>query len=172
VVDPVCRTLWAIERRPVRSRLRAKDIALLPPFETFMDQEISAQEETCRNVVSIFLGGSEALSTLEPCLEGQPAEDRAELLQRLEALRDEYREEQIRTRFHALADTPACRALLESVPAPVRAATAEHRSQASPTSSPSRPAASRATRSRATGPWRTTTSQASSSSLRAGPAPV
>jgi glucosamine--fructose-6-phosphate aminotransferase (isomerizing) len=47
--DPV-----RLEREPVRSRLRAEDTALLPPFETFMEQEIAAQEPTVRNVVNLF----------------------------------------------------------------------------------------------------------------------
>ena len=36
----------AIERAPKRSRLQAKDAALLPQFRTYMEQEIDAQEET------------------------------------------------------------------------------------------------------------------------------
>src|SRR5207237_576429 len=62
------------ERAPVRSRLRAKDTALNPPFETFMDQEISAQEATCRSVVSLFSGGGggEGAGALRAVLDAQP----------------------------------------------------------------------------------------------------
>ena len=116
----------AIERRPVRSRLQAKDIALLPPFETFMDQEISAQEQTCRNVVSLFLGGSEGLQRLARTFDGLSTERRAELDGRLEALRDEYRDERISALFHELVDGDTCRALLARfAEARPRAATGE-----------------------------------------------
>src|SRR5262249_48328151 len=59
----------ALDREPVRSRLRAKDTALIPPFETFMDQEISAQEQAAREVIRLFLGGSERARALanSPC---------------------------------------------------------------------------------------------------------
>ena len=110
----------AIERRPVRSRLRAKDIGLLPPFETFMDQEISAQEETCANVVSIFLGGSDALRRFGPHVASLGKRPRAEIEGRLEVLRDEYRDDRIESMFHELADTEACRALVAKVPEDVR----------------------------------------------------
>ncbi|MFG0320715.1 MAG: glutamine--fructose-6-phosphate aminotransferase, partial [Planctomycetota bacterium JB042] len=66
-----------LERTPVRSRLRAKDTALVPPFETFMDQEISAQQRTCSDVVRMFLGGSEAVRALRPVLDEGGDEERA-----------------------------------------------------------------------------------------------
>lgn len=47
-----------VERAPVRSTLQAKDAELLPQFRTFMEQEIDAQEETCRRVASFFESGS------------------------------------------------------------------------------------------------------------------
>jgi len=43
-----------IERRPTRSRLESKDVELLPQFRTFMEQEIAAQEETCRRIAGLF----------------------------------------------------------------------------------------------------------------------
>jgi NADH-quinone oxidoreductase subunit H len=58
-----------IEREPVRSRLRAKDTALVPPFETFMDQEISAQQQTAREVVTLFLGGPQPIVVGDVVLE-------------------------------------------------------------------------------------------------------
>src|ERR1043165_736973 len=45
-----------IERAPARSRLQAKDVALSPRFRTYMEQEIDAQEETCRRVAALFEG--------------------------------------------------------------------------------------------------------------------
>jgi glucosamine 6-phosphate synthetase-like amidotransferase/phosphosugar isomerase protein len=46
-----------IERAPMRSRLQAKDVALSPEFRTYMEQEIDAQEETCRRVAALFDAG-------------------------------------------------------------------------------------------------------------------
>ena len=105
-----------VERQPRRSRLRAKDTTLRPPFETFMDQEISAQEQTCRNVVGIFSGGSETLRAMSPFLESVPADALEVLSAHLETIRDQYDDEQIRRRFHALSDLPAIRGLLDALP--------------------------------------------------------
>jgi glucosamine 6-phosphate synthetase-like amidotransferase/phosphosugar isomerase protein len=49
-----------IERAPTRSRLQAKDVALSPQFRTYMEQEIDAQEETCRRVAALFDAGTSA----------------------------------------------------------------------------------------------------------------
>jgi glucosamine--fructose-6-phosphate aminotransferase (isomerizing) len=111
----------SLERAPVRSRLRAKDTALVPPFETFMDQEISAQEETCRAVIRLFQGGSESAQGFKPVLETAPEATTDGLWQHLEALRDEYADELIRQRFHELVDDAGFRALLATVPAKLRA---------------------------------------------------
>ena len=113
-----------IEREPVRSRLRAKDTALVPPFETFMDQEISAQEQTAREVITLFLGGSEAAQALR----GQ--DDLPEIAAHLDALRDQYDDEIIRERFHELCDLPAFRALLARAPAVVVHGKALHSGEA------------------------------------------
>jgi glucosamine 6-phosphate synthetase-like amidotransferase/phosphosugar isomerase protein len=99
-----------VEREPVRSRLRAKDTALVPPFESFMDQEISAQEQTAREVITLFLGGSEAARVL------RGRDDLPEIAAQLDALRDQYDDEVIRQRFHELCDLPAFRALLGRAP--------------------------------------------------------
>ncbi|MBX3187784.1 MAG: SIS domain-containing protein [Labilithrix sp.] len=99
-----------IDREPVRSRLRAKDTALVPPFETFMDQEISAQEQTARDVVTLFLGGSDAARA------AGPRGDLPAWSSRLDALRDQYDDDRIRAQFYELVDTPAFRAQLEGAP--------------------------------------------------------
>ena len=104
-----------MEREPRRSRLRAKDTGLLPPFETFMDQEISAQEHTCHAVTRIFSGGSDGLTRLRPALDAVPPEDLATIRAALDELRDQYDDDDIRRRFHALADVPAMRALVEGL---------------------------------------------------------
>jgi len=103
----------SIEREPVRSRLRAKDTALVPPFETFMDQEISAQEQTAREVITLFLGGSEpARAVSKTAL----ADLDSSITSRLDALRDQYDDDRIRRLFHELVDTPAFRTLLATTP--------------------------------------------------------
>jgi glucosamine 6-phosphate synthetase-like amidotransferase/phosphosugar isomerase protein len=111
----------SVEREPVRSRLRAKDTALVPPFETFMDQEISAQQQTAREVVTLFLGGSEAARAIRAA---GPATLDHEITTRLDALRDQYDDDRIRALFHELVDLPAFKKLLSTVPDVV--ARAEH----------------------------------------------
>ena len=104
----------AIERAPVRSRLRAKDTALVPPFETFMDQEISAQEETCRAVIRLYRGGSQAAQTL-----GKHLADSAqiqEMTAQIDQLRDQYADEAIRAAFHALVDSAPFAATMKGAP--------------------------------------------------------
>ncbi len=109
-----------VERTPRRSRLRAKDTALCPPFETFMDQEISAQEQTCRNVVTVFDGGSEALELLGPFLKSLGPDDLEAISARLDALRDQYDDDLIRGQFHELSDLPPMRSLLSQLPAALK----------------------------------------------------
>ncbi|MBW2736579.1 MAG: glutamine--fructose-6-phosphate aminotransferase, partial [Deltaproteobacteria bacterium] len=111
-----------LRRSPVRSRLRAKDTALLPPFETFMDQEISAQEETARNVVTLFRGGSEGVSMIQPTLAACPSDDLAAIRADLDLLRDEYDDEVIRAQFHALVQSPPLAGLLDAIPPEIAAA--------------------------------------------------
>ena len=48
-----------VERAPTRSSLQAKDATLLPQFRTFMEQEIDAQEETCRRIAALFEPGND-----------------------------------------------------------------------------------------------------------------
>lgn len=105
-----------VERKPVRSRLRAKDTALMPPFEFFMDQEIRAQEQTCRNVVTIFNGGSEAHRILSPFVAQIKEEEQADLNVSLEQMRDEYDDDKIRKLFHQIVDTETCQRLIDTIP--------------------------------------------------------
>ncbi len=102
----------AIEREPVRSRLRAKDTALIPPFETFMDQEISAQEQTARDVITLFLGGSDAARAAREIA-------RPDITSRLDALRDQYEDAKIRRLFHELCDLPAWKSVVQSAPSAI-----------------------------------------------------
>lgn len=99
-----------IDREPVRSRLRAKETGLVAPFETFMDQEISAQVETARDVITLFLGGSEAAQSLAG------KSQLAAIAGPLDALRDQTEDEALRKRFHELVDLPAFRTMLAAAP--------------------------------------------------------
>jgi glucosamine--fructose-6-phosphate aminotransferase (isomerizing) len=111
----------AIERAPVRSRLRAKDTALVPPYETFMEQEIASQEQTCRDVITAFLGGSAASKVLRPFIEALSAEELAAIRVHLDQLRDEYDDARIAAAFRALVDAAAFRGLLHGLPEDVKA---------------------------------------------------
>lgn len=117
--------LEPLEREPVRSRLRAKDTALLPPFETFMDQEISAQEQTCRDVVTMFLGGSDAARSIEPHWSSLDSKHAGDLRKGLEELLDQYDDTAIAASFRRLADGEAMATLAASVPAEVTEAWTE-----------------------------------------------
>ncbi|MCA9668340.1 MAG: SIS domain-containing protein [Myxococcales bacterium] len=105
-----------VERTPKRSRLRAKDTVLLPQFDTFMDQEISAQELTVKKVAAVFLGGTQAVHLLWPLVEARPDGDLPEIRSALDKLRDQYDDEQIKRGFHALVDMTPFQQLLETIP--------------------------------------------------------
>jgi glucosamine 6-phosphate synthetase-like amidotransferase/phosphosugar isomerase protein len=45
-------------KEPVRSKLRAEDTELAPPFQYFMEQEIHAEVESSRKLIKLFKGGS------------------------------------------------------------------------------------------------------------------
>lgn len=102
------------ERPPVRSRLHAKDTALLPPFETFMDQEISAQEENARALVTLFRGGSEATRALGPLLDDVAV---SQLEDALDDLRHRTTDDDLREGLAALLERDDVRSLLPRVPA-------------------------------------------------------
>ena len=105
-----------VQREPVRSRLRAKDTALMPPFETFMDQEISAQEQTCRNVVTMFLGGTDASRAIAPHLKALGQDQEAALRRNMDRLLEQYDDETIARMFHELVDEPPMQALTDALP--------------------------------------------------------
>jgi glucosamine 6-phosphate synthetase-like amidotransferase/phosphosugar isomerase protein len=114
----------AVDREPMRSRLRAKDAALAPPFTSFMDQEIHAQAQAVRGLVTLFFGGSEAARAFRP-----PA-DLGDIVPRLDALRDEYDDERMRRLFYELADDRACRAMVAAAPESITRATHLHSGEA------------------------------------------
>ena len=47
-----------IAKKPVRSKLRAEDTELVPPYEYFMEQEIHAEVESSGKLIKLFQGGS------------------------------------------------------------------------------------------------------------------
>jgi glutamine---fructose-6-phosphate transaminase (isomerizing) len=47
-----------LDKTPVRSKLRAEDTELVPPFEHFMEQEIHAEVESSGKLIKLFKGGS------------------------------------------------------------------------------------------------------------------
>ncbi len=110
-----------LPRTPVRSRLRAQDAGLSPPFTTFMEQEIAAQEATVRGVVTLFQGGTRASAALAPYLDALSPAARLELATQLDVVRDQTSDEALRRAFHALVDAPSFQALLASVPAELKA---------------------------------------------------
>ncbi|MCC6749277.1 MAG: SIS domain-containing protein [Deltaproteobacteria bacterium] len=110
-----------LERKAVRSRLRVKDTVLVPPFSTFMEQEIAAQERTCADVVTTFRGGTEAVRVLSPYLRATPEADLAALAEGLESLRSAHDDAALRRGFRALVDSPPLSALLGRVPVEVKA---------------------------------------------------
>lgn len=111
-----------ITREPVRSRLRAKDTALVAPYAYFMEQEIAAQPATGRHVITMFGGGSVGLRTLRPCLR-DAASARGAIQARLDALLGLYDDAEIAQAFRALVDDPALEALGAAAPAAFRAET-------------------------------------------------
>jgi glutamine---fructose-6-phosphate transaminase (isomerizing) len=47
-----------VDKKPVRSKLRAEDTELIPPYEYFMEQEIHAETESSGKLIKLFQGGS------------------------------------------------------------------------------------------------------------------
>jgi len=48
----------SIDKKQVRSKLRAEDTELIPPYEYFMEQEIHAETESSGKLIKLFQGGS------------------------------------------------------------------------------------------------------------------
>ena len=111
-----------LERQAMRSRLRAKDTALQPPYATFMEQEIDAQEATCRDVLRIFGGGSAQSRQAAPFIDGLAPDERAQIQTLVDALLDQCADEAMASCFSELMNNPAFRTLLGRLPAELRAA--------------------------------------------------
>jgi len=117
------------DRTPVRSRLRAQDTALVPPFTTFMEQEIAAQETTCDDVIRLHLGGSDALRIIEPALASLGEDRTANLYGLVEDLRSKYEEQDIRDTFDKIVHHEDIASISKALSESDRAALSEpHRS--------------------------------------------
>ena len=103
-----------VTREPIRSRLQTDETALMPPFKTFMAQEISAQESTVRGVVERFLGGSENARRLKLFLDGCDGFIRA-LGPRLESLREQFSDAEIEAAFRELLALPEFAKIFEDL---------------------------------------------------------
>lgn len=106
----------ALERTPVRSRLRAKDTALLPPFETFIDQEIHAQEATCRDIIRVFQGGTLASREIGAAVDSLTPDERVAVAEAVERLQEQYTDEAMRFEFEHLLAHPAFGTLFGRLP--------------------------------------------------------
>lgn len=111
-----------ISRKPVRSKLRAEDTELRAPFTTFMAQEIHAQVETCRDVVSAFSTRSADVPGLGAAIDRLDEQSRVALVSAIERLREETGDGAIRAGLSTIAALPAASALLDNLPAPTRRA--------------------------------------------------
>ncbi len=106
----------ALERAPKRSRLRSADIALLPPYQTFMEQEIAAQEGTVRDVVALFDGGSADALALAPTMAGLASAKVEALANEWDSLRDEIDPLRVRARLDVLKHDPTLRDMAAALP--------------------------------------------------------
>ncbi len=96
-----------VERGSYRSRLRSQDITLQPPFETFMEQEISAQDRTVGKVVETLGGGSPRLRRLAPAFRAISHAAREDVEAALHTLRGQTSDEGLSHALAALLALPA-----------------------------------------------------------------
>ena len=109
-----------IDRRPIRSRLRAKDTALVPPFAYYMEQEIAAQVANTRDIIGVFNGGSPAAHMIGPVLDVLAPDELSALHREIDQLRDQYDDVAIRSQFQQLQRSPAFQLLLGRLPSDFR----------------------------------------------------
>ena len=121
-----------LDRKPVRSRLQARDAELLPQFDWYMEQEIAGQDETFGRIANLFRGGSEECRTLAPVLEATSAEDRRAIDAAVADLSYEYQDDAIRSRFRDLLALRSWGRLLEHTPEALRNAILAPGSDGSP----------------------------------------
>jgi len=97
-----------LEKKPVRSKLRAQDTELKAPFTTFMEQEIHVQVETSTDVIRHFRRNDQG-----PLLS---ADDRQALSLPLETLRDAFTAEALRAALDSLMQSTSLSALIDRAP--------------------------------------------------------
>ncbi len=100
-----------IERPAVRSRLSEADTALDPRFASFMEQEIAAQPETVRAVVTQMDGGGPTARAVGAALARLPKEVHAKLHEGIERVRRAVTDEDFGARGTELFESEAARAL-------------------------------------------------------------
>lgn len=105
-----------LDKTPVRSRLRAKDTALMPPFETFIDQEIHAQEATSRDIIRVFQGGTLASREIGAAVDSLTSDERVAVAEAVERLQEQYTDEAMRFEFEHLLAHPAFGTLQRRLP--------------------------------------------------------
>ena len=99
------------ERVAVRSRLLSQDIALRPPYRTFMAQEIAAQRSTVRDVTRLFEGGSPRLRAVRDAFAEADADALDEVVR---GLRAESTDDGLRRALDRLEHLPAFRAVADA----------------------------------------------------------
>ena len=103
-----------VERRSFRSRLLTQDITLQPPFETFMEQEIAAQDRTIGKVVDILGGGSPRLRALAPSFRSVGHAAGEDIEAALHTLRSQTTDAGLRHALEALLALPAFRRVADA----------------------------------------------------------
>lgn len=111
-----------IDRKPVRSLLRTADTGLVAPFTTFMQQEIFAEEETCRNVVRLFGGGSALAQAVRGPLDELGPNGKASLHKAAQGLFEATSDVALRAELENMGLLPATQSLQKTLGAALQLA--------------------------------------------------
>ncbi len=106
-----------LERKSVRSFLRTADTGLVAPYTTFMQQEIFAEEDTCRSVVRLFSGGSRLAHSLGPLLQQLGEDPKAQLVNSIADLFDATSDVALRGTLERLHRLPVVEGLVAGLSA-------------------------------------------------------
>jgi glucosamine--fructose-6-phosphate aminotransferase (isomerizing) len=105
-----------IYAQPVYSKLRAEDVALLPEFNYFMEQEIYAQPESTGKLIKLFQGGSNTGRRMLEFLDKENlCQDFAKLLQDIKKADAFEAKKQLFNAFDASAAADNFYALIQSL---------------------------------------------------------
>jgi len=102
------RTGKAIQKEPVRSRLKVEETELKEPFQYFMQQEIFSQPDAARKVIALFLRRSPAIQAAQAFVRKHPALAKA-LCRALQDLAGITHAEELKTAFGRFARGAAFR---------------------------------------------------------------